>query len=145
MDSFEGNGETPQTLHKYSYCQNDPINSSDPSGRDGEALTVADILTTMATFKSPSEGSLLPEMEAKLRDRPKEKTRRQLVAAIFAESSALDWRHKLEDSIEKYSIGATIINQAFYAQLPPGSKQTINWNAKSGFGDGTIYSKYLTQ
>jgi len=32
MDSYEGNSEDPLSLHKYLYCQNDPVNGSDPSG-----------------------------------------------------------------------------------------------------------------
>ena len=32
MDTYEGNNETPVSLHKYIYCQNDPINGFDPSG-----------------------------------------------------------------------------------------------------------------
>jgi RHS repeat-associated protein/prepilin-type processing-associated H-X9-DG protein len=32
MDGFEGFGSDPQSLHKYTYCGNNPVNSSDPSG-----------------------------------------------------------------------------------------------------------------
>lgn len=32
MDSFEGFGTDPQSLHKYTFNQNDPINRHDPSG-----------------------------------------------------------------------------------------------------------------
>ena len=32
MDTFEGNTHDPQRLHKYNYCQNNPINLVDPSG-----------------------------------------------------------------------------------------------------------------
>ncbi len=32
MDSFEGSPSDPQSLHKYTYCHNDPINFVDPSG-----------------------------------------------------------------------------------------------------------------
>ena len=33
MDSYEGNQDNAQSLHKYLYCQNDAVNGSDPSGR----------------------------------------------------------------------------------------------------------------
>jgi hypothetical protein len=33
MDTTEGNQEDPLSLHKYLYCQNDPVNGIDPSGR----------------------------------------------------------------------------------------------------------------
>jgi len=32
MDPFTGNKEDPQSLHKYAYCHNNPINNIDPSG-----------------------------------------------------------------------------------------------------------------
>jgi RHS repeat-associated protein len=34
MDSYTGNNEDPLSLHKYLYCQADPINHTDPSGHD---------------------------------------------------------------------------------------------------------------
>ncbi|MGA8367822.1 MAG: RHS repeat-associated core domain-containing protein, partial [Candidatus Acidiferrales bacterium] len=34
MDSFEGDAESPLSLHKYLYAGNDPINRLDPSGND---------------------------------------------------------------------------------------------------------------
>ena len=34
MDSFEGRGFSPQTLHKYLYCHGNPLNGSDPSGNE---------------------------------------------------------------------------------------------------------------
>ncbi len=45
MDSFEGFGEDPASLHKYTYCANNPVNCSDPSGNTtllevGAALTL---------------------------------------------------------------------------------------------------------
>jgi RHS repeat-associated protein len=34
-DTFEGYNDDPQTLHKYLYCGDDPVNGIDPSGRQG--------------------------------------------------------------------------------------------------------------
>jgi RHS repeat-associated protein len=34
MDTFEGDEEEPLSLHKYLYCQGNPVNGKDPSGRD---------------------------------------------------------------------------------------------------------------
>ena len=36
MDTYAGNHEDPLSLHKYLYCQNNPVNGVDPSGNDGE-------------------------------------------------------------------------------------------------------------
>jgi RHS repeat-associated protein len=43
-DSFEGFGQDPASLHKYTYCANNPINCVDPSGR----FSVAESTFTMA-------------------------------------------------------------------------------------------------
>jgi len=34
MDTFQGNQEYPLSLHKYLYCQANPVNCADPSGQD---------------------------------------------------------------------------------------------------------------
>jgi RHS repeat-associated protein len=39
QDSYEGNGSDPSSLHKYTYCRNNPANSSDPSGHMSYAET----------------------------------------------------------------------------------------------------------
>jgi RHS repeat-associated protein len=33
MDTFAGNNEDPLSLHKYLYCQDEPVDGTDPSGR----------------------------------------------------------------------------------------------------------------
>ena len=51
MDTYEGSLQDPQSLHKYAYCTDDPINYHDPSGHDGEltsALTAIAIIGTLA-------------------------------------------------------------------------------------------------
>ena len=39
MDSFEGRIFNPLPLHKYLYCNGNPINERDPSGREGESAS----------------------------------------------------------------------------------------------------------
>jgi hypothetical protein len=34
MDTYEGNYQDPQSLHKYLYCRADPVNGTDPTGQD---------------------------------------------------------------------------------------------------------------
>jgi RHS repeat-associated protein len=46
MDSFAGNNEDPQSLHKYLYANCDPVNGVDPSGN----FTAAEILATFAVI-----------------------------------------------------------------------------------------------
>jgi RHS repeat-associated protein len=38
MDEHPGNKEEPQSLHKYVYCQDDPINKIDPTGMSGVSV-----------------------------------------------------------------------------------------------------------
>jgi hypothetical protein len=40
MDSFEGVPTEPQTLHKYTYAHNDPVNLVDPSGHLSDGTTI---------------------------------------------------------------------------------------------------------
>ncbi len=48
MDSYEGNSEDPRSLHKYLYCQANPINGRDPSGHDFSAISMS-VSGSMAT------------------------------------------------------------------------------------------------
>jgi RHS repeat-associated protein len=41
MDSFAGNETDPPSLHKYTYANNDPVNSSDPTGHFAMAMSVS--------------------------------------------------------------------------------------------------------
>ncbi len=52
MDSYEGEGSDPGTLHKYTYCGNNPVNAWDPSGQVslGEVMTSAAIGAGLGTF-----------------------------------------------------------------------------------------------
>jgi RHS repeat-associated protein len=44
MDTFKGNNQDPQSLHKYLYAHCDPVNNVDPSGR----FTLVELMPTMA-------------------------------------------------------------------------------------------------
>lgn len=50
MDSFEGVPARPQTLHKYTYAENNPVNRVDPSGHlsSGEQISVTGIQGMLA-------------------------------------------------------------------------------------------------
>jgi peptidyl-Lys metalloendopeptidase len=36
MDTYQGDNEDPLSLHKYLYCEGNPVNGTDPTGHDGE-------------------------------------------------------------------------------------------------------------
>lgn len=52
MDTFRGYNEDPQSLHKYAYCQGDPVNRIDPTGNFDfiEVLLVAAIVGSIFAF-----------------------------------------------------------------------------------------------
>jgi RHS repeat-associated protein len=54
MDSFEGNNEDPQSLHKYLYCYADPVDFADRNGHDGDMITLMVVNFTCATLNSMS-------------------------------------------------------------------------------------------
>jgi RHS repeat-associated protein len=54
MDTFAGDNEDPLSLHKYLYCQGNPVNNTDPSGNDiGEMLSVMDIGGMLTQIGAP--------------------------------------------------------------------------------------------
>jgi len=44
IDPYAGNFQDPQSLHKYLYCHNNPINNIDPTGR----FSLTELISTMA-------------------------------------------------------------------------------------------------
>ena len=56
MDPFSGNTQDPQSLHKYLYVHNNPVNSIDPSGQYSLAgtLSVIQITGTIMSIAMPS-------------------------------------------------------------------------------------------
>jgi len=48
-DPFAGNLHDPQSLHKYTYCHNNPVNAIDPSGQFGE-FSLTGLMSTMSNI-----------------------------------------------------------------------------------------------
>lgn len=54
LDPFDGRNETPLSLHKYAYCQDNPVDHKDPSGHEIEgALAVMDIDSVSMGLRLP--------------------------------------------------------------------------------------------
>jgi RHS repeat-associated protein len=55
-DTFEGNPQTPLSLHKYLYANADPVNMRDPSGREGlvDVLAAVGIFGVIQAISAPS-------------------------------------------------------------------------------------------
>jgi hypothetical protein len=136
MDTYQGNQQEPASLHKYLYCEANPVNNSDPSGHDvGEMLAVMDIGSTFFAALSPSLGTakaaaattvLLPTLPAK-------KDTQLLTGLIFAESSSQSWGGG-DNEDEKIEMGLTVLNRTYYATLRAPNGRNYN----SRFGDGTV-------
>ena len=54
MDSEEGDNEDPQSLHKYLYCQANPVNGIDPSGHEFELGSLATSISIGASIGAVS-------------------------------------------------------------------------------------------
>jgi hypothetical protein len=52
MDTFEGDQQNPQSLHKYVYVEDNPVNMVDPSGHDelADVLSIGDVLGSLDSF-----------------------------------------------------------------------------------------------
>jgi RHS repeat-associated protein len=72
MDTFEGRYEEPQSLHKYIYGANDPVNLIDPSGHDELVEEEAADTFDLGIDTAVGEGEAMLAMEA----------RQQLVKAV---------------------------------------------------------------
>jgi len=45
MDTYDGDKRDPASLHKYVYCANNPVNVVDPSGHEGEYISLLSAMT----------------------------------------------------------------------------------------------------
>jgi RHS repeat-associated protein len=67
QDQVDGTPQDPLSLHKYAYCQNNPVNGRDPSGNEtlasmSFAMTIADIVeTAMDVHLMWTAGKMLTE------------------------------------------------------------------------------------
>src|SRR5262249_36018650 len=60
MDTFEGYNSQPLSLHKYLYCQGNPVNRIDPSGHGDFNLSSLMVSAgTIATMASQQIGALV--------------------------------------------------------------------------------------
>jgi len=48
LDPYAGNTSDPQSLHKYTYCHNDPVNAIDPSGAAIQDYNLSSLMTAIA-------------------------------------------------------------------------------------------------
>jgi RHS repeat-associated protein len=67
MDSYEGEQVKPQSLHKYLYVGSDPVNKSDPTGNDVEAVSTAvSIDDVLAAQTSPGAAAVTGKLKVLL-------------------------------------------------------------------------------
>ena len=66
MDPYSGNLQDPQSLHKYLYCHNNPINAIDPSGEMTlvGTLSVTTIICSMVSVFLPVLGGVISAVKA---------------------------------------------------------------------------------
>ena len=67
MDTYEGDPQSPSSLHKYLYCSADPVDRNDSTGHDiGEILTVAYVAVTNFLASYPTVLTVLTYASAAL-------------------------------------------------------------------------------
>jgi len=76
MDTYQGNNEDPLSLHKYLYCQADPVNGVDPNGHiTVKCLTPRPLITVTGSYEidwqftldkvPPEDGYIVQEIPIK--------------------------------------------------------------------------------
>ena len=132
MDTYEGDGNDPLSLHKYLYTQNDPIDGVDPSGNQddiaAEASDTLDNMSSSSLFITRYTTAALP-----IPPYPPSRPGRQLVGAIYAESSTSSHGGG-EYPDEKIAIGLTFIWEAYIAANYP-----TRWN-RAQYGTGDLWT-----
>jgi len=58
QDQVDGTPDDPLNLHKYIYCQNNPVNMHDPSGNQGDICSMTFAMSIMSTLDSFYNGTV---------------------------------------------------------------------------------------
>ena len=68
VDPYSGNTQDPQSLHKYAYCHNNPINGIDPTGLWSlvGAMSVVSITSSMLSMALPIVGGVISAAKANI-------------------------------------------------------------------------------
>jgi RHS repeat-associated protein len=67
MDTDEGNNQDPLSLHKYLYCADNPVNLTDPSGRDfSDLMTTMFVMANLAAMNIQNIAGTAANLEAML-------------------------------------------------------------------------------
>jgi hypothetical protein len=129
MDTSEGNNNDPLSLHKYLYCEGNPVNMVDPSGHDGDLITFeVEAVADEEIDTAINAGEALLAQEA----------RRELVRAIVksltaATAIAVSLGGDEDNSQSQYVVRAGL---ATPKQLTTGTTPTPKYNnfgVTSGF------------
>ena len=90
LDTFAGNSYDPQSLHKYNYCHNDPVNGKDPSGEFTLieticAVAIATLIVSMeVTTTSALAGSGLLQNRTSMADEDEKNMRNRYMTILTA-------------------------------------------------------------
>jgi RHS repeat-associated protein len=87
-DPYEGNSQSPLSLHRYSYCSGNPVNNADPSGRDevdlGATALAIGISVTIAAIALPSFVYYQDQYDVGLEGVRAQESAKSLVAAALS-------------------------------------------------------------
>src|SRR5579859_6741661 len=135
MDTEEGNDDEPLSLHKYLYTNANPVDGIDPTGNDDIAELSAGFSISATLDSTPTLNATRVILSAlPIPPYPASKAARQLVGAVYAESSTPATGGEFGN--EKIAIAETFIDEAYFAAYYPKYNKT--------FGDGTLWSAIVT-
>jgi len=148
MDTFEGNSDDPLSLHKYLYCQDNPVDNVDQSGHDiGDMLMIMDIFMSFSAIISPvssqAAAAVLTKMQLSARGTDAGILERLLLAESrtpYGNPSTF----KINDVVRGMkAIGACVANRVKSTHFPKTIKDVIT-DKKNGvqFNGFDTYPNY---
>jgi RHS repeat-associated protein len=70
MDAVEGNAQDPASLHIYTYSDDNPVNNTDPSGNEVDAIGAFSVAATLDVMPNLNAQGLVTTVKNTIRDNP---------------------------------------------------------------------------
>jgi RHS repeat-associated protein len=137
MDTYQGNSQDPQSLHKYLYAQDNPVDGSDPSGNDDlDSMSMA--VYSSAFLSSLNIIESVGVVPASIAPYP-------VVVVTLPNGTQYMPKTKVKDSAQ-VAIAGVPINTPIYISVPPteNPQAMVNyWSTHSFYDNEFAFRDYF--